>query len=112
MNTFTAVIHQEDDLYATECPEVGTASQGTTIAEAFSNLKEATELYLEEFPFKIVLPPHSYHLRCLGPCLNCQRYPAMSLSEPSIFTFSSKRFKSFQPGGLIEPLVKAGKEKV
>jgi predicted RNase H-like HicB family nuclease len=35
-----------------ECPEVGTASQGTTIAEAISNLKEATELYLEEFPLK------------------------------------------------------------
>lgn len=52
MNTFTAIIHQEDDLYVAECPEVGTASQGTTIAEAISNLKEATELYLEEFPLK------------------------------------------------------------
>jgi predicted RNase H-like HicB family nuclease len=52
MNTFTAIIHQEDDLYVAECPEVGTASQGATIAEAISNLKEATELYLEEFPLK------------------------------------------------------------
>jgi len=52
MNTFTAIIHQEDDLYVAECPEVGTVSQGTTIAEAISNLKEATELYLEEFPLK------------------------------------------------------------
>jgi hypothetical protein len=25
MNTFTAIIHQEDDLYVAECPEVGTA---------------------------------------------------------------------------------------
>jgi predicted RNase H-like HicB family nuclease len=40
----------EDDLYVAECPEVGTASQGPTIEEAISNLKEATELYLEEFP--------------------------------------------------------------
>ncbi|MGF1478428.1 MAG: type II toxin-antitoxin system HicB family antitoxin, partial [Cyanophyceae cyanobacterium] len=33
-----------------ECPEVGTASQGETVEEAIFNLKEATELYLEEFP--------------------------------------------------------------
>ena len=48
--TFTAVLHKEDDLYVAECPEVGTVSQGPTIEEAISNLKEATELYLEEFP--------------------------------------------------------------
>ncbi len=47
---FTAVIYWEDDVYVAECPEVGTASQGETIEEAISNLKEATELYLEEFP--------------------------------------------------------------
>ena len=50
VQTFTAVIHQEDDLYIAECPEVGTASQGYTVEEAIANLKEATELYLEEFP--------------------------------------------------------------
>jgi len=33
-----------------ECPELGTASQGETIEEAIANLREATELYLEEFP--------------------------------------------------------------
>jgi len=32
-----------------ECLEVGTASQGETIEEAIANLKEVTELYLEEF---------------------------------------------------------------
>ena len=48
--TFTAVIHREDDLYVAVCPEVGTASQGKTVEEAVTNLKEATELYLEEFP--------------------------------------------------------------
>ena len=47
---FTAVIHKEDDLYVADCPEVGTISQGCTIQEALANLKEATELYLEEFP--------------------------------------------------------------
>jgi predicted RNase H-like HicB family nuclease len=50
--TLTAVIHQEDDLYVAECPEVGSVSQGRTMEEALANLKEATELYLEEFPLK------------------------------------------------------------
>lgn len=50
MSTFTAVLHQEDDMYVAECPEVGTVSQGATIEEAVTNLREATELYLEEFP--------------------------------------------------------------
>ena len=48
--TLAAVIHKEEDLYIAECPEVGTVSQGCTVDEAISNLKEATELYLEEFP--------------------------------------------------------------
>ena len=52
MITLTAVIHREDDLYVAECPEVGTASQGTSIEEAIENLREATELYLEEFPLQ------------------------------------------------------------
>jgi predicted RNase H-like HicB family nuclease len=47
--TFTAIITQDDDLYVAECPEVGTVSQGYTLEEALANLKEATELYLEEF---------------------------------------------------------------
>ncbi len=33
-------------------PETGTTIQGETIDEALANLKEATELYLEEFPLK------------------------------------------------------------
>jgi len=48
--SYTALIHREDDLYVAECPEIGTASQGITIEEAVNNLKEATQLYLEEFP--------------------------------------------------------------
>jgi len=51
--TFTAVLFNEDDLYVAECSEVGTVSQGKSIDEAILNLKEATELYLEEFPFEI-----------------------------------------------------------
>ena len=48
--TFTAIVYKEDDIYVAECPEVGTVSQGYSIEEAIKNLKEATELYLEEFP--------------------------------------------------------------
>jgi predicted RNase H-like HicB family nuclease len=48
--TYTAVLHREDHRYVAECPEVGVVSQGKTIEEAVANLKEATELYLEEFP--------------------------------------------------------------
>jgi len=55
--TFTAVIHKEEDIYVAECPEVGTVSQGYTIEEAVANLKEATELYLEEFPVLTVTRP-------------------------------------------------------
>ncbi len=50
VRTFTAVIHKDDDIYVADCPEVGTVSQGYTVEEAIANLKEATELYLEEFP--------------------------------------------------------------
>ena len=46
----TAVIHKEEKWYVAECPEVGTVSQGKSIEDAVKNLKEATELYLEEFP--------------------------------------------------------------
>ena len=55
--TFTAVMHKEDDIYVAECPEVGTVSQGTTIEESLANLREATELYLEEFPLPEVARP-------------------------------------------------------
>ena len=54
---FTAVVHKEKNFYVAECPEVGTVSQGKTIEEAIKNLKEATELYLEEFPLKKVSKP-------------------------------------------------------
>ena len=48
--TLTAIMHREGDLYVAECPEVGTVSQGSSLDEAVANLKEATELFLEEFP--------------------------------------------------------------
>jgi predicted RNase H-like HicB family nuclease len=54
--TFTAILYREEDVYVAECLEVGTASQGETIEEAIANLKEATELYLEELPISKTSP--------------------------------------------------------
>ena len=53
----SAVVHKEKNLYVAECPEVGTVSQGHTVEEAIANLKEATELYLEEFPSPTATAP-------------------------------------------------------
>ena len=38
-------------------PETGTTTQVETVQEAVANLKEATELYLEEFPMMITAHP-------------------------------------------------------
>ncbi len=57
MKTFTAIIFKEDDMFVAKCPEVGTVSQGSSIEEALENLKEATELYLEEFPRQEFIKP-------------------------------------------------------
>jgi predicted RNase H-like HicB family nuclease len=57
IKTFTAIIHKEEDLYVADCPEVGTVSQGHSIEEAIANLKEATELYLEDFPLPEISKP-------------------------------------------------------
>jgi predicted RNase H-like HicB family nuclease len=49
--TLTAVLTPAvEGGYVALNPETGTTTQGETIAEAVANLKEATELYLEEFP--------------------------------------------------------------
>lgn len=34
-------------------PETGTTTQGETVEEALANLREATELFLEEFPLVV-----------------------------------------------------------
>jgi predicted RNase H-like HicB family nuclease len=52
MVSLSAVLVKEGNMYVAKCPEVGTVSQGKTIEEAVANLKEATELYLEEFSIK------------------------------------------------------------
>jgi len=49
---FTAVIYPDADSewLVAHNPETGTTTQGKTFEEALANLKEATELYLSEFP--------------------------------------------------------------
>jgi predicted RNase H-like HicB family nuclease len=44
---YTAIIEKEGDLYGALCPELDVASQGATVEEATSNLREAVELFLE-----------------------------------------------------------------
>ena len=39
-------VHDEDDQFVSLCPELGTASCGDTVDEAFRNIKEATSQYL------------------------------------------------------------------
>ena len=43
----TAVIHREDDMYVSLCPELDVASQGESVEEALRNLGEAVELFFE-----------------------------------------------------------------
>ena len=40
----------EEGGYVAFNPETGTTTQGESVAEAVENLREATELFLEEFP--------------------------------------------------------------
>ena len=45
--TLTATIWREDDGYVSFCPELDIASQGGSIQEARSNLREAVELFFD-----------------------------------------------------------------
>jgi predicted RNase H-like HicB family nuclease len=48
----TAVLTPADEGgYIALNPETGTTTQGETVEEAVASLREATALYLEEFPF-------------------------------------------------------------
>lgn len=49
INSFTAIIRKGEKQFVALCPEVDVVSQGYTIEEAIANLKEAVELYVEDF---------------------------------------------------------------
>ena len=66
----TAVLIPEEGGFVALNPETGTTTQGESVAEALANLREATELYLEEFPlvptgqplltaFEVAMPAHA-----------------------------------------------------
>ncbi len=56
--TLTAVlIPDSEGGFVAFNPETGTTTQGESVPEAMSNLREATELYLEEFPLEQAGPP-------------------------------------------------------
>lgn len=48
---FTAAITREPPWYVARCLEVEATSQGETVEEALSSLREALELYFEDQPF-------------------------------------------------------------
>lgn len=53
----TAVLtHAEEGGFVAFNPETGTTTQGETVEDAVANLKEATALYLSEFP--LATPGH------------------------------------------------------
>ena len=43
----TAIIEREDDGYVSLCPELDIASQGASVEEARTNLREAVEAFFE-----------------------------------------------------------------
>jgi len=51
--TLTAILTPDPEGgYVAFNPETGSTTQGESVSEALDNLREATELFLEEFPLK------------------------------------------------------------
>ena len=57
MQLTAVLIHAEAGGFIALNPETGTTTQGETVEEAVANLKEATALYLSEFPIPTVGHP-------------------------------------------------------
>jgi len=57
-------LSDESPIFVVYCPSLGITSQGKDVDEAIKNIKEATELYLEEQPEKFdeLLEDQEYHL--------------------------------------------------
>ena len=50
MQLAAALIPASEGGFVAVNPETGATTQGATVEEALANLREATELYLEEYP--------------------------------------------------------------
>lgn len=57
MHVTAILTHAEEGGFVAYNPETGSTTQGETIDEALANLREAVELYLEEFPMKLGAAP-------------------------------------------------------
>lgn len=67
---WTAIIEREGDAYVALCPELNVASQGSSVAEARDNLREALALFCETAsPDEILRRRHAeiYHGPRSGP---------------------------------------------
>ena len=53
MFTFSAMVQKENGRYVSTCLELNISSQGNTIEEAVSNLKEMVELHIEKEDIKL-----------------------------------------------------------
>jgi len=47
---FNVIVQKDDTWYVAKCIDNSVASQGKSVEEALSNLKEALELYYEDAP--------------------------------------------------------------
>lgn len=57
MELAAVLTHAEEGGFIALNPETGTTTQGETVEEAIANLREATALYLSEFPLPSVGHP-------------------------------------------------------
>ena len=57
MKLTAVLIPADEGGYTAFNPETGTTTQGETVEEAVANLREATALYLVEFPLEKTLYP-------------------------------------------------------
>jgi predicted RNase H-like HicB family nuclease len=60
MELTAVLIQAEEGGFVALNPETGATTQGETIEEAVANLKEATALYLSEFP----MPTNEHQALC------------------------------------------------
>lgn len=67
----TAILtHAEEGGFIAFNPETGTTTQGETVEEAVANLKEATALYLSEFPLSKT--GHPVVTMCYASAVGCE----------------------------------------
>ena len=72
----SAAVHREGKWFVAWCPELDVASQGHTVEEALSNLREALELHLEDQ--EVDLPEEPFLLTTV----EVERAPATHPARP------------------------------